>query len=214
MSLAKYRVIDLTLITIVGVVSEVIGCYLINYFMVSVIPVFVASFVICYMAIMRWGIWGIIEIPIMALATFVSVKYVIYFTELAEGSSQLGENYLSILCFDAVNLLWLVFRPKKDGNLILNSAPKRIGVLILMYVVGSLLCATVLTIDGINFFVSVLRLLGEQLLALFITCFVIEILHKFNAIYDVKQQLLNRKKEILEEKQFESDYYNQIKKKE
>ncbi len=207
MSLARYRVIDLILITIVGVVSEIVGCYLINYFMPSVIPIFVASFIICYLAIMRWGVFGIIEIPIMSLATYIAITFVIQFTHLNTGKEQLVQNYWSILAFDSLNVIW-VFCKGKNGELLLNSIPKRIGMMFLMYIVGSVLCSLVLTLNQQNFFVSFLRLITQQLLALLITCFVIEILHRLNAIYDVKKSILDRKKE----REFETEYYNQKKK--
>ena len=81
-------------------------------------------------------------------------------------------------------------------------------MMFLMYIVGSVLCSLVLTLNQQNFFVSFLRLITQQLLALLITCFVIEILHRLNAVYDVKKSILDRKKE----KEFETEYYNQKKK--
>lgn len=212
MSLAKYRVIDLSLITIVGVVTEIVGCYLVNYFIPSVVPVFVASFVICYLAIIRWGAWGLIEIPIMALATYIAVTFIIPFTQLNEGKEQLVQNYLSILVFDLTNVVWLIFRVDKNGKLVLDTLAKRVGMMILMYIVSAFLCAVILTIFKQNVFISFLRLLSQQLLALFITCFVIEILQRFNAVYDVKKNFLKQKQEKIEETEYENEYYNKSKK--
>ena len=204
MSLAKYRVFDLFLISIVGIVSEIAGCYLINFFVPVVIPVFVASFIIIYVAIMRWGIWGLLEIPIMALSTYIAITFVIPNTKVSEEYQQITQYFITILGFDLTGALWII--PKcleMKGKHVVDTIPKRIGIEILIYLIGTILCSFLLLIYKQNLFISLTSLLGEQLMSLVITIVVIEIMHSFSVIYDVKQSFIDKKKEL----EYEKKYY-------
>ena len=205
MSLAKYRVFDLSLITIVGVVTEILGCYLINLFMPTVIPVIVASLIIIYMATMRWGWWGLIEIPIMAITTYIAVLFVIPYHEVNDNYVQINQNFWSILIFDISGGLWSLIKWQNDkrSNRLLNSIPKRIGFTILIYLVGTILNSLFLVIYHYHFLQTLIRTLVGQMMALVITIIVIEILKGFNAANDVKKDMLTKKKEM----EFEKGYY-------
>lgn len=208
MSLIKYRVIDISLITVVGVVTEILGCYLMNLFMPAVIPVFVASLVIIYIAIMRWGFWGLIEIPIMTLATFIAISFVIPYTTINSNFEQVDQNFVSILVFNLVaGGFWLLFKKldEKEGK-VLDSIPKRIGITVLIYIICSIFCSLTLIFSDYHFIITFVRMLVQQALSLVITLVVIEILVNFNCAQDVKEMMIKKKREMEFEKEF---YKNQ-----
>lgn len=200
MSLVKYKYIDLTFLLFVGVITEVVGCYLINLFLPSVVPVFVATFAVIYVAIIRWGKIGLILVPVLSLVTYLCATYVIPNKILADGYTQLKQNYLTIIMFNAGAVLTLVFKKHKN---FFDGFGKRLLMYLAIYCLGIILCGLTQLIYGNNLFMSLLRLFIEQFMSFFVTVVALEILRNQGVLEDVFEKTLIKK----DEEKFEKDYY-------
>ncbi len=201
MNLKTYKYVDLTFLLFIGVITEVVGSYLVNLFLPTVIPVFVASFTLFYVAIMRWGKIGIILIPIQSLVTYLCALYVIPNKTLAEGYVLLHQNYLTIIAFNISAVLLLVF--KRDEKNFSSFGMRMLGYSSI-YLLGVTLSSVSQMLFEQNLFMAFLRTSIDQLMCFIISIVALEILRSQGVLKDVKKSFISRK----EEAKFEKDYYD------
>ena len=200
MNINKYRIIDLLVLAIIGVATELVGCWLINVFLPIVIPIYAAGVLIIIVAMVRWGPIGIILTPLLALASFLADSYLLQNTGYKQ---QMPVSYFVNLAFLLCTAILIPFIIKKKDKMI-NTMGKRILVSIGTYVLGCILSGIVFGFYNYNIFVSMVVVFVQQLMSLVITIIFMDLLYRQETLMNVKQKFLTKKKEIEEEKK----YYN------
>ena len=76
MSLKKYMLIDLLITCCIGVVIEFLGTYVLNKLIYATIIPYAISLLIMMVATTRWGSWGLLIVPLLALSTVLSGRLI------------------------------------------------------------------------------------------------------------------------------------------
>lgn len=77
MSIKKYMCIDLLMLSVIGIGLETLCTFFVNYMTVGACPTAVISFLITYVAIIRWGYKGLIVIPFCALGNMIGGQFIV-----------------------------------------------------------------------------------------------------------------------------------------
>jgi hypothetical protein len=93
MSLKKYMVIDLAILSIVGAILEGIGTWACFYAFTGSVPTTVFSLLILFIAITRWKWWGIVVIPFLVFGNYIGIAS-IEINHLNEYISIFNGNYV------------------------------------------------------------------------------------------------------------------------
>lgn len=198
MSIERYRIIDLALLCITGIVLEFAGVWLISIFLPWVVPVFTVTIIILTTAIVRWGPVGIILAPILALATYLAGLFVLQ----NHNSMQLPPNYFVDLAY-AISAGILIPIIKRNGyKNSFDAFWKRFSSSIAIYILGAIIGGIILGGYGYNIFASIGVLLVQQLMSLTITVVIIDLLYRQEILVNVKEKMLERKKELEEEREY------------
>jgi len=76
MSLKKYMLIDLIITCCIGVAIEFLGTYVLNKLIYATIIPYAISLLIMMVATTRWGSWGLLVVPLLALSTVLSGRLI------------------------------------------------------------------------------------------------------------------------------------------
>lgn len=78
MSIKKYMLIDLSMLSGIGLILEAVGTYFINYMFVGAYPMTVVSLLITIVALVRWGWKGLLVVPFCALGNFIGGQFLFF----------------------------------------------------------------------------------------------------------------------------------------
>ncbi len=198
MNINKYKAIDLLLLLIVGVATELLGCWLLNIFLPLIVPIFVSSMVVIIAAMVRWGPIGISLAPILALASYLADVYLLQNTGY---SQQMPANYFVNLAFLLSTAVLIPFFVKKKDRMV-STLGKRILLSIVVYIIGCIFSGLVFGFLNYNIFISMLIVSFQQLMSLIITIIFIDLLYRQETLVNVKDRLIREKQEIEKEKEF------------
>lgn len=76
MSLKKYMFIDLLTSAIIGILVEFLGVFVLNKLIYAMIIPFAISLLIMMVVTTRWGSWGLMIVPVLALSTVLSGRLI------------------------------------------------------------------------------------------------------------------------------------------
>lgn len=200
MNIKKYKVLDLLLLTVIGIATELVGCWLINIFLPWVVPIFTSSVVVIIVAMVRWGPIGIIIAPVLALASYISDLFFLQ----NSNNMQMPVSYFVNLAFLLCVSIFIPFCIKGKADKSVNTLGKRVLLVILIYILGSIVCGLIYGFYGLNIFISMGAVASQQLMSLIITGIFLDLLFRQDVLVNVKNRFLAQKKEIEEEKK----YYN------
>ena len=76
MSLKKYMFVDLLTSAIIGILVEFLGVFVLNKLIYAMIIPFAISLLIMMVVTTRWGSWGLVIVPVLALSTVLSGRLI------------------------------------------------------------------------------------------------------------------------------------------
>lgn len=202
MDIKKYRIVDLTILLIVGVATELMGSLLINAMMPWVVPVFTSAIIILIVAMVRWGAIGMILAPILALASYIGALFIM--PNKGDGIEQMPVSYLVNLAFLLPTLALYPFIKKYNYEEMFNTGGKRVLCIFAVYILGSILGGLMFTLHSLNFILSIGTLLVQQSMSLVITVIFMEMLTRQGTLVNVKKKFLRER----EEAQLDQQYYD------
>ena len=133
-SILKYMVIDLLVLTVIGVILEGLVSRFIG-FVLDAAPTITFSLLIVYVAVARWKLFGLIPIPFLVLATIIGGHFseISYYAAFYNFSN--WQLILSMMIgLASIGLNVIIFR-KHRTNKIMKSIWQMLGILVLDYIV-------------------------------------------------------------------------------
>lgn len=206
-SLKKYMIIDLIILTVIGTIIELIAMYIIPRSVPYLVPTFCISITIILVAIARWGWQGLILVPVMALICWGSGSIV-----GRPNESYDWRMFLSNLIGFFSTALVLPFRKKGKAKAIFWDIPTTILQSSLVLICFILLQSIMWIVCGedMNILESVGFTTVSASFGILATYLVIFILRHQNITNDVKRSILDAKKEQELERKYYSQYSNQV----
>jgi hypothetical protein len=216
MSFTKYRILDLTVIIVLGVITEALGVFLTVNFIPYFNPFSIVALGIISLAITRYGWYGTISIPFLALTNTLTYT-ILLVTKFSSIINYQPSYYIvrGIGCLLQMLSPLILMRFYKNGT---NEYLKKTGNVVTasFAVAGLAVVVTYITIiissyisKGFNlgadvYAASLLYTLTYLSFGIIIMIVMNVILHKMGTFTDVYTTLLD--KEL--EKQSEAEYYN------
>lgn len=198
MSLKKYMFVDLLTSAIIGILVEFLGVFVLNKLIYAMIIPFAISLLIMMVVTTRWGSWGLVIVPVLALSTVLSGRLInpheqfklLYDWKL----------YISLifsLSTFSLNYLWFkIFNDKKIKQTM--GTLSLLGVIdIIMSTLMLVLIYYMLTSQNLIMAFPIWGLYGYAILIIG-TC----ILFKQGVLVDVKSTLKENYVERIEEEEF------------
>ena len=198
MSLKKYMFVDLLTSAIIGILVESLGVFVLNKLIYAMIIPFAISLLIMMVVTTRWGSWGLVIVPVLALSTVLSGRLInpheqfklLYDWKL----------YISLifsLSTFSLNYLWFkIFNDKKIKQTM--GTLSLLGVIdIIMSTLMLVLIYYMLTSQNLIMAFPIWGLYGYAILIIG-TC----ILFKQGVLVDVKSTLKENYVERIEEEEF------------
>lgn len=208
MSLKKYMAYDLLMLGIFSSVLEGVAVWCSFYILAANAASVVISILVLYCAIVRWKWWGLTIAPLLALGSFVGGLCLGYDELISYYPGYTGyftvKTYFSILVglLSIGLLIFLIFR-KKDFQEKIKRAPITIGYGVLAFVLYEVFKNfSYFIMQGTN-----QQFLGTILYDLIALVFIISgsfILNKQGYLLNVKQKILDDKKDQEEEASHET----------
>ena len=196
MSLKKYMFIDLLTTAIIGILVEFLGVFVLNKLIYATIIPFAISLLIMMVVTTRWGSWGLLLVPVLALSTVLSGRLinpreefrVLYDWKL----------YLSIMfALSTFSLNYFWFKKRKDKKETMGSLSLLAMLDIIAATLMLVLVYYLLTSQDLILAFPIWGLYGYAILIIG-TC----ILNRQNVLVNVKKTLLERQVERIEEEDF------------
>ena len=196
MSLKKYMFIDLLTTAIIGILVEFLGVFVLNKLIYATIIPFAISLLIMMVVTTRWGSWGLLLVPVLALSTVLSGRLinpreefrVLYDWKL----------YLSIMfALSTFSLNYFWFKKRKDKKETMGSLSLLAVLDIIAATLMLVLVYYLLTSQDLILAFPIWGLYGYAILIIG-TC----ILNRQNVLVNVKKTLLERQVERIEEEDF------------
>jgi hypothetical protein len=216
MSFTKYRILDLTVIIVLGVITEALGVFLTVNFIPYFNPFSIVALGIISLAITRYGWYGTISIPFLALTNTLTYT-ILLVTKFSSIINYQPSYYIvrGIGCLlQMLSPLILMRFYKKGTNAYLknmgNVATASMTVALIAVVVTYIsIMVDTYVIDGFNlkaevYGYAIVYTLTYLSFGLILMMTMNLVLYKMKAFSDVYETLLDR--EI--ERQNEIDYYN------
>ena len=214
MKFRTYRLLDLFVLCILAFGLEILTTYLTNSFIGTLRPYPILGLLFTLIAVSRWGWLGLIVVPFNALGNFIAGRFMLR----TESFRQLYS--WSTLVFSFVSncaaLISLAYYKKKTQKEVLKDSGNQLTMILtvcaISYVVNVILVffANLFNPDvtiTFNVFASILytqffwNIMGYVCLLIGFM-----ILNKQGVFFNVKEKLLEQKKEAINEKK----YYNDI----
>ena len=198
MSLKRYMLIDLLITGIIGVIVEFLGVFVFNKMIYATIIPFAVSLLIMMISTTRWGSWGLILVPFLALSTVLSGKLINPTETLKDFYDY--KLYISLifsLSTFSLNYCWFDFKRKRDMKETMGSMA---GLACLDIVVSTLMLVLVYYLLTGNMFILAFPVWGLYGYAMLIlgTC----ILFTQGALVNVKRKILEEKSQMYVEEDF------------
>ena len=198
MSLKKYMLIDLLITTVIGMIVEFFAIFVFNKMIYATIIPFAVSLLIMMIATTRWGSYGILVVPFIALATILSGRLINPTDDLKVLYDwKLYISLLFALSTFSLNYCWFDYRKKHNHK---NTMGSMVLLGIIDAVIATLMLALVYYIFTSNMFIlafPVWSIFGYALLILG-TC----ILFTQGVLINVKDKFLEEKAILYEEEDF------------
>lgn len=218
MKLSTYRILDLIMLLVLGIFGEAIGTYIVSISLPINTPYCVVGMIVVIVAITRWKHYGLILIPFMSLANFITGKFFlvdsasIYYT---------GFRYLYTTLSYIPVLLCFKFYQKNTPTSIFKhfgsnvSIATAISVLqwVILYV-GNVLEVELIYSEGESVILARLAQFANVGFGI-VFSYLLIIIFGFifssqNVLVDVKQNLIDTKKEKEAEREYYSNLINPI----
>lgn len=197
MSLKKYMLVDLFITGCIGIVVEFLGTYVLNKIIYATIIPYAISLLIMMVATTRWGSWGLLIAPFIALSTVLSGRLINpheQFRALYDWKLYLSLIF-SLLTF-SLNYFWFKFR---------NNKKETMGSLVILAIMDIIVATLVLvlmyylfTFNNLIMAFPVWGLYGYAILIIG-TC----ILFTQGVLVNVKKSLQEKHLELMEEDEFQ-----------
>ena len=198
MSLKKYMLIDLLITGIIGIVVEFLGVYVFNKMIYATIIPYAVSLLVMMISTTRWGSWGLILVPFLALSTVLSGR-LINPTEALKSfyDWKLFISLFVSLSTFSLNYCWFDFKKKRKIQETMGSMA---GLACLDIVVATLMLVLVYYILTGNMFILAFPVWGLYGYAMLIlgTC----ILFTQGVLVNVKDKIIEDKNQLYEEDDF------------
>lgn len=219
MQFKTYRIVDLLMLGILGTLIEAIGTYLASAFIPNYTPYCIIGMFIVLVAVTRWKWYGLILIPFMALGNFVAGHFFLPKTSLRGDYTWIrylytALSYLSVLiCLKFYKKTKPISIYKKLGkNLTVISTITLLQWLILIVgniiEVGLYVSSNVSVIAGI--FLQILNVGFGLIVSYVLTIVCSYAFCSQNIMVNVKENLLERKKEAESEREYYSNLVKTI----
>jgi hypothetical protein len=198
MSLKKYMLIDLLITGIIGIIVEFFGVFVFNKMIYATIIPYAISLLIMMISTTRWGNYGLILVPFLALSTVLSGKLINPTDSLKVFYD--WKLYLSLivsLSTFSLNFCWFDYKKKRKKKETMGSMA---GLACLDIVVATLMLVLVYYLLTGNMFIlafPVWSLYGYAMLILG-TC----ILFTQGVLVNVKNKFLEEKDQMCVEEDF------------
>ncbi len=195
------------MISIIGIITEIMGIYLISRIAPWLTPVYVVSILFMIIALYRWGEFGLVLILVFSVAGFLAGKYLhtkggTYYTWQAFISDFIGLLGTSIV---------LLLKKKFHKNEINKSVYGLLGMSFATIISVVFLQGTTYAIlSNQNWVSSLVSHFFDSLFALLATMVFIIVIKNQNVIVDVKENLIATAEERRKEKEYYKEYTKEI----
>ena len=198
MSLKKYMLIDLLITGIIGVIVEFLGVFVFNKMIYATIVPYAISLLIMMISTTRWGSYGLVLVPFLALSTVLSGRLIN--PTVAFRDSYDFKLYISLfvsLSTFSLNYCWFDFRKKRKIKETMGSMA---GLACIDIVIATIMLVLVYYLLTGNMFILAFPVWGLYGYAMLIlgTC----ILFTQGVLVNVKQKILDDKIQLYEEDDF------------
>ncbi len=206
MSLSKYRITDILMLLLFGILVEGVFLYLEAFFIGAYMPNFVISFLVIAVLFIRWGPIGGISIPIFALVDWLVCRYLLpgklgTAEELMQAYNWkvLVEHLVSYsFCF-----ITLAFYNKKNEKIMRESRVADFGFITLLYAGVAIIEGIMVTLlENGDLFINVGYSFLWSIFGYALSTVFYFILIQQNVIVNVKRQIIAQRKEFEEERQY------------
>lgn len=203
-SLKKFRIIDLLVLIIIGIIGELFSMGVL-FNGNGLRPTFIVSALIILTCITRWGIKGIIGAPILAVVTWLGGKYFIH-------SKTNPYDWVMLISMIVGNCSMILICPiyKKYGTNKIMGDSSRVALVALCSCILNILAAALVYLlcsvgssFGFNLFLY-------DLPGLIVTLIIGVALSKMGMEVNVKDQMLANKKQAEEDAKYEKEYMKMI----
>lgn len=213
MKFKTYRIIDLIMLIILAFGLELLTTWLTNSFMGTIRPYPVMGLLITLIVVSRWGPIGLIVVPFSAFGNYISGHFMLRTEKFRE-----MYNWIYFILANISNLsagISLLFYKKKNQNEILKDTGSCIKLIISICIINyvaniitSLFLAIVTSnIEGSTFGTILYTQLFWNVVGYVVLFIGFFILRKQEIFFNVKEKVLENKKE----RNDEIKYYNDIK---
>lgn len=198
MSLKKYMLIDLLITGIIGTIVEFLGVFVFNKMIYATIIPFAVSLLVMMISTRRWGSYGLILVPFLALSTVMSGKIINPNDSLKVFYD--WKLYISLvvsLSTFSLNYCWFDFKKKREMKETMGSL---VGLACIDIVLSTLLLVLVYYLLTGNMLILAFPVWGLYGYAMLIlgTC----ILYTQGVLVNVKEKFIEEKNQMYEEEDF------------
>ena len=211
MSIKKYMLIDLGILSFIGLILEGIGTYFINYMYVGAYPSTIFSILITVVALVRWGWKGLVVIPFCAVGMLIGGQFFVFHeTEVYKYGWK--ELLSVILGLSTISFNLVLFKKYKTNNLLL----KYNWFMPVMIIVNCFMFELVRTIvynwmlSGENIYIRN-NAIGYDITGYAISLIMGYILLKQKVMLNFEEKILAERNRQLSDRQIEDDYLKNLK---
>lgn len=206
MKFKTYRILDLTILVVLTFIIEMVATYCVNGFFHGIRPFPVIGMLMTLIAIARWGVWGIIIIPVSVLANFFTGRFLIGVPSYRE-TYDIVSTVFSFISTSSILISFLWFKKYgrkkvfKDHYMLYTLIATAIGINLLLSVLFSSInyfyqdISNIASDIGSRIIGMILYNSGSYIVLLIFT----PLLAKQDVLADVKTTLIEKKKEAKNE---------------